>query len=78
MAGCRLELLLVLTWTLLPVSVRGWERINETELRSLYEPGERGEPHDPTGKQQGDCWAGVFIRIGHLRLVASNSLLPDG
>uniref|UniRef100_A0A3Q4HGB1 Zona pellucida sperm-binding protein 4-like n=1 Tax=Neolamprologus brichardi TaxID=32507 RepID=A0A3Q4HGB1_NEOBR len=77
MAGCRLELLLVLTWTLLPVSVRGWERINETQLRSLYEPGERGEPHDPTGKQQGDGWAGVFIRIGHLRLVASNSLLPD-
>uniref|UniRef100_A0A3B4FQ28 Zona pellucida sperm-binding protein 4-like n=1 Tax=Pundamilia nyererei TaxID=303518 RepID=A0A3B4FQ28_9CICH len=53
MAGCRLELLLVLTWTLLPVSVRGWERINETELRSLYEPGERGEPHDPTDYSSG-------------------------
>ncbi|XP_005457331.1 zona pellucida sperm-binding protein 4 [Oreochromis niloticus] len=53
MAGCRLELLLVLTWTLLLVSVQGWERINETQLRSLYEPGERGEPHDPTDYSSG-------------------------
>ncbi|XP_065326173.1 zona pellucida sperm-binding protein 4-like [Pelmatolapia mariae] len=53
MAGCRLELLLVLAWTLLLVSVRGWERINETQLRSLYEPGERGEPHDPTDYSSG-------------------------
>uniref|UniRef100_A0A3Q0TE75 ZP domain-containing protein n=1 Tax=Amphilophus citrinellus TaxID=61819 RepID=A0A3Q0TE75_AMPCI len=52
MAGCRLELLVVLSWTLLLVSVRGWERINETQLRSLYET-ETGEPLEPTGKQSG-------------------------
>ncbi|XP_029976883.1 zona pellucida sperm-binding protein 4-like [Salarias fasciatus] len=41
MAGCSVELLAVLTGAvfLLLGSVRGWERINETELLSLYKSG---------------------------------------
>ncbi|XP_039977772.1 zona pellucida sperm-binding protein 4-like [Xiphias gladius] len=44
MAGLRVELLAVLTGTVLLVSVRGWERINETQLLSFYETGQWGEP----------------------------------
>ncbi|XP_074542254.1 zona pellucida sperm-binding protein 4-like [Halichoeres trimaculatus] len=42
------KLLSVLVWTLLLVSVQGWERINETELLSLYQRGEWGPTQSVT------------------------------
>lgn len=42
MARLRVELLVVLTGTLLLGSVRGWERINDTQLLRLYETGQWG------------------------------------
>lgn len=44
MAGLRVEfLVVVLTGTLLLVSVRGWERIDQTQLVNFYERGQLGE-----------------------------------
>ncbi|XP_040909769.1 zona pellucida sperm-binding protein 4-like isoform X1 [Toxotes jaculatrix] len=44
MAGLRVELLAVLTGTLMLVSVRGWTRINESQLLGFYETGQWSEP----------------------------------
>ncbi|XP_071356625.1 zona pellucida sperm-binding protein 4-like [Trachinotus anak] len=43
MAGIGVEFLVVLSGALLLASVRGWERINETQLFSFYESGQWGE-----------------------------------
>lgn len=43
MAGVRAEVLLVLTCALLLVPVLGWERIDGSQLISMYEAGQRGE-----------------------------------
>ncbi|XP_034560250.1 zona pellucida sperm-binding protein 4-like isoform X2 [Notolabrus celidotus] len=48
MARYGVELLVVLVGTLLLVSVQGWERINETELLSLYQRGEWGQTQSVT------------------------------
>ncbi|XP_070778257.1 zona pellucida sperm-binding protein 4-like [Enoplosus armatus] len=53
MAEVRVELLVVLTGILLLVSVRGWERINETQLLNLYESGHWGESQSLTSPDDG-------------------------
>ncbi|CAK6949369.1 zona pellucida sperm-binding protein 4-like [Scomber scombrus] len=53
MAGLRVELLLVVVVTgfLLLVSVRGWERINQTQLVNFYESGQWGDARTSPGKE---------------------------
>ncbi|XP_041811889.1 zona pellucida sperm-binding protein 4-like [Chelmon rostratus] len=49
MAGVRVELLLlVVTGASLLVSVRGWERINETQLLHFYQTGQWGDAQSAT------------------------------
>ncbi|KAM6899997.1 uncharacterized protein FYW49_018113 [Xenentodon cancila] len=49
MAWRRVELLLILTGTLLLVSVRGWVRVNESDLLRFYETGLWGDPDSLAG-----------------------------
>ena len=48
MAGLRVEVLAVVTGTLLLVCARDWERIDEAPLRSFYATGRWGEPSGVT------------------------------